>query len=330
MDPEVAHHVAVRALRMMPVSSILQDLDLSRVALQQAHFRVAHPIGLAAGFDKHAEIFHRLGNLGFSWVEVGAITPRAQPGNAKPRVFRLPEDQAIINRYGFNSCGKKRACINLLRHPKTCVLGINLGRNKDSTHPWWDFVEGARDLHDLADYLTLNVSSPNTPGLRALQQGNELQEMICQMRLHLPKSYPLWVKLAPDMPEREEINLIDALCDADIQALILSNTTTRRPESLQNKHVQQTGGLSGVPLRPYAEAMLKRVAGKQRQRFTLIASGGVMNGDDVYARLQMGAHAVQIYTALIYHGPFVLRSMLERLLFLMDCDGVRYLSEIYK
>jgi dihydroorotate dehydrogenase len=328
--PEQAHHLAIKSLRHITCSSVLKDLDLSRLSFSRDALTFPHPIGLAAGFDKHAEVFDQMGRLGFSWVEVGSVTPTPQKGNIKPRVFRLKEDMAIINRYGFNSYGMEEVRKNLLKHKKTCMLGVNLGKNKNSDlSSWVDFILGAQYLQHQADYITINISSPNTQGLRDMQHADLLQQMIYDIRQVIPPEQNLWVKLAPDMDRTTEKNVVDSLCDCDIQALVLSNTSVQRPDHLISQHAHEQGGLSGYPLAFYAESMLKRVTQITRGRLTIIASGGIMTGDDVYHRIRLGAHAVQIYTAMIYHGPQILRNMLERLLFLMDRDGVNHLKDIH-
>ncbi len=330
-EPEKAHALAIKALRAFPVANVTRRLDLSRVSQNLIGLHFAHPIGLAAGFDKQAEVFDKLGRLGFSWVEVGTVTPRAQPGNPKPRLFRLPGQQAIINRYGFNSKGAEYVALQFKKHKRTCVTGINLGKNKDTQDAVEDFLCGADMLCNDADFLTINISSPNTPGLRELQQPEFIASLINDIRALLKQKQrfiPVFVKLSPDMPLDQEASLIECLLEQAIDGIVICNTTVDRDCLLDEPYAQEVGGLSGAPLRVRANNMLRRVYRITQGQTILIGCGGIHSGLDAYERLRAGANLLQLYTAFVYQGPRVLRTILSELNALFERDGVTHISEI--
>ncbi|MFU8797618.1 MAG: dihydroorotate dehydrogenase (quinone) [Gammaproteobacteria bacterium] len=299
LPPELAHDTAIKLLRFFPVKNIIADIDTKDLAQTLLGLHFPHPLGLAAGFDKHGDVSDKLGQLGFSFLEVGSVTPRPQPGNLKPRVFRVPEQHAIINRFGFNSKGLDYMQHKLEKRPRTCITGINLGKNKDSIHAEEDFVLGAQRLDKHADYFTINVSSPNTPGLRDLQTPNALEPIIREIRGVTQK--PLFVKLSPDMALSQEKTLVEFLAEK-IDGIIVSNTT-----------MVEGGGLSGPPLKQRSTDMLRRVYTITQGRIVLIGCGGISSGADAYEKLCAGAQLLQIYTAFIYQGPAVIRRILLEL-----------------
>jgi len=328
--PEVAHHLAIRLLRLFPVSDVTASLDLTRLSQEIAGLKFPHPLGLAAGFDKDAEVFDKLGQLGFSFVEIGSVTPQAQPGNPKPRLFRVPDQQAIINRYGFNSKGLAYAAEQLQRYPHTCITGINLGKNKTSTNDVDDFLTGAATLVQQADYFTINVSSPNTPGLRDLQKPTALAPIVNGIQAIIRQSQrriPLLVKLSPDMELAQESALIEFLAQENVDGLIISNTTLSRA-GVSGQHAAEQGGLSGPPLRDLATAMIRRVHTLTEGKLLIVGCGGVGSGVDAYEKLQAGARLLQIYTAFIYQGPLAIRHILTDLNALLVRNGVRNVAEI--
>jgi dihydroorotate dehydrogenase len=240
--------------------------------------------------------------LGWGFVEVGTITPKPQPGNPRPRSFRLIEDQAAINRYGFNSCGQADA-LPRVRQPRTGLLGINLGANKDSADRAGDYVEGIARMGDHADYLTVNISSPNTPGLRQLQDEGALRDLLARVRdARTPGGPPVFLKVAPDQGEGEPTQIVRAAIDHGIDALIVGNTTVSRPP-LRSRHGGESGGLSGAPLKPLALDTLKRFRAETGGQLPLIGVGGIATADDAWERIRAGASLVQVYTAMIYEGP---------------------------
>lgn len=331
LPPEIAHHTAVNLLRYLPVQSMITDIDTTKLQQELMGFRFPHPLGLAAGFDKDAEVFDKLGQLGFSFVEVGSITPQPQPGNPKPRLFRLPQQQAIINRYGFNSKGVIYAAQNLQRFPRTCITGINLGKNKNTVDDIEDFLKVASLLASQADYFTINVSSPNTPGLRNLLNPESLKPIITGVQAIIrqqQRSIPLLVKISPDMTVEQETLLIEFLAEQAIAGIIISNTTLSREGVIGLPFANEQGGLSGPPLATRTLAMLRQAYSITRGKILLIGCGGITCGKDAYEKLRAGANLLQIYTSFIYQGPDVIRRILLELNALLQRDGVRSISEI--
>ena len=302
LDPEAAHNLTLAALKTGLVPAAPADDPILRTAL--AGLGLPNPIGLAAGFDKDAEVPDAMLRLGFGFVECGSVCPRPQPGNPKPRLFRLVEDEAVINRFGFNSKGVEFAHTRLsARQGKPGVVGINLGANKDSDDRTGDYVSGLRALAPLASYVTVNISSPNTPGLRSLQDGAALADLIARvMAARGAIGVPVFVKVAPDQGGDDWAAIARACIDGGIDGLIVSNTTITRP-ALASRHAHEAGGLSGKPLKSLALAALKRFRGETGGALPLVAVGGIASGEDAYDRICAGASAVQLYSALVFHGP---------------------------
>ncbi len=320
LPPELAHNVAIQLLRYFPVKNQIADLDLHPFSQDRMGIHFPHPIGLAAGFDKQGDVFHKLGQLGFSFLEIGSVTPKPQAGNPRPRLFRLPEQQAIINRYGFNSKGLNYMLNKLTTLKRTCITGINLGKNKQTIHDIDDFILGVNMLGDQADYLTLNISSPNTPGLRDLQNPLILQPLLKEVNRILrqkKRNIPLLVKLSPDMPLQEERRLVEFLVEQGIGGIIVSNSL----------FVEQ-GGLSGEPLKAKSTEMLKRVHLITEGKIPLIGCGGIASGQDAFEKLLAGAHLLQIYTAFVYQGPAIISRILKELNALFCEKGITHIQEI--
>jgi dihydroorotate dehydrogenase len=304
VDPETAHGLALKALRHGLAG---RDGHSDDPALAVAAFGLAfrNPIGLAAGFDKDAVAVTGLSRLGFGFLEVGTVTPRPQSGNDRPRIFRLSEDQAVINRLGFNNHGLD-ACLARLSSQRSTLhvpLGINLGINKTGADPERDYPMLVRTAARFADYLVINVSSPNTPGLRDLQAEDRLRSILAAVSSVMPSWPPLLVKLAPDLADDALAAVVETCVDGGVQGLILSNTTIGRPPGLHSRFAAETGGLSGAPLFGRSTAMLARAFLLARGRLTLIGVGGVRSGRDVLTKLRAGATLVQLYTAFAYAGP---------------------------
>jgi dihydroorotate dehydrogenase len=275
-------------------------------------------IGMAAGFDKNGEAVAGLARLGFGHVEVGTVTPRPQPGNARPRVFRLPEDGAIINRYGFNSAGAEAVYKNLsLISPevrRSVILGVNIGKNKDTEDAAADYRLGLKRFHTVADYLVINISSPNTPNLRDLQRAEPLRRLLSECRetlAGLSPAPPLLLKIAPDLDALALNDILDQVIATGIDGLIISNTTLARPATLKNSNAQETGGLSGKPLRTPSTEMLRQAQQNLRDRgitLPLIGVGGVSAAEDVQTKVEAGASLVQAYTTFALNGFGIMRS----------------------
>lgn len=331
LPPEMAHHAAIKMLRIFPAYNVIKNLDASIFSQQLMGMKFVHPLGLAAGFDKDAEVFDKLGQLGFSFIEVGSITPRAQPGNPKPRLFRLSDQQAIINRYGFNSKGLDYVTNNLQRYPRTCTVGINLGKNKNTINYVDDFLLGAEALAKYADYFTINVSSPNTPGLRDLQTSEALDPVIDGVRAIFRsqnRSVPLLIKISPDLNLYQLTSLVEFLLLKTVDGIIVTNTTTSREGIQTSKFASEQGGLSGQPLKNRSTEMLRSVFNITRGKITLIGCGGISSGQDAYEKLCAGANLLQLYTSFIFQGPLVIRRILLELRELLETKGVKNIQEI--
>jgi dihydroorotate dehydrogenase len=323
LDAERAHRLTIRALRAIPPGQPASEDR--RLAIRVAALDFPNPVGLAAGFDKDAEVFRQMLGFGFGFVEVGTVTPRPQPGNPKPRLFRLAEDRAAINRMGFNNGGFARAKARLGRRRRGLV-GVNIGANKDSPDRIADYVAGVREMAPLADYLTINVSSPNTPGLRALQDEGPLRELLAAIGEARSTGAPVFLKVAPDLEVPEIDGIARAAIEAGMDALIVGNTTVARPP-LRSKHAGEAGGLSGAPLKPLALQRLKDFRAATGGALPLIAVGGIENGVDAYARIRAGASLVQLYTALVYQGPGLAGAIASELRTLLSRDGFATLGE---
>jgi dihydroorotate dehydrogenase len=326
MDPETAHRLAIRALQVTPLPAPGADDPILKTRI--AGLEMANPVGLAAGLDKNGEALDGLSRLGFGAVECGSVTPRAQAGNPKPRLFRLSEDRAIINRMGFNNEGLEPFAARLAHRPKRTAIGANLGANKDTEDKAADYVAGLRRLAGLADYFTINISSPNTPGLRALQGREALDDLLGRIHEARPTDgAPVFLKIAPDLIGEEIGMIVEASLAHRIDALIVSNTTLERPSTLKSSHAGEAGGLSGAPLKPFAQKALEAAAEAAAGRLPLIAVGGIESGADAYARIRAGASAVQIYSALIYEGPGLVGAIKRDLAARLRADGFAHISE---
>ncbi len=323
LDAEQAHRLTVRALRAMPPREPAKA-D-SRLSIRIAGLDFPNPIGLAAGIDKDAEVYRQMAGFGFGFVEVGTLTPRPQPGNPKPRLFRLADDRAVINRMGFNNGGFEAARARLARRGRG-IVGVNIGANKDSVDRVADYAAGVREMAAVADYLTVNISSPNTPGLRGLQDKGALAELLSAVAEAGSAATPVFLKVAPDLTAAEIDDIARAATDARMDALVVANTTVSRPE-LHSKHRGEAGGLSGAPLKALALQRLKDFRTATGGALPLIAVGGIENGADAYARIRAGASLVQLYTALVYQGPGVARRICGELRSLLSRDGFGTLAE---
>jgi dihydroorotate dehydrogenase len=300
MDAETAHRATIAALRLMPPQQPppLPASLKSRVA----GLDFPSPVGLAAGFDKDAEVPEQMLTLGFGFVEVGTLTPRPQGGNPRPRLFRLTEDQAVINRMGFNNRGQPAAFDRLQQCSHSHgIIGVNVGANKDSGDWISDYVSGVRAMSPVARYLTINISSPNTPGLRGLQDEGALNELLAAVR-EARANKPVFLKVAPDLEDGDAERIVRAALKHRIDALIVSNTTVSRPP-LKSRYASQSGGLSGAPLKPLALDTLRQFRSASGGAIPLIGVGGIADADDAWQRIRAGASLIQLYTAMVYDGP---------------------------
>ncbi len=304
IDPETAHGLAIRALARLPAGPA--PADDPRLAVEAFGLRFPNPVGLAAGFDKEAEVPDAMLGAGFGFVEVGTITPRPQPGNPRPRNFRLVEDRAVINRYGFNSGGHGPAKARLAaRRGRTGIVGVNVGANKDSADRAADYVAGLRAYAGLASYFTANVSSPNTPGLRDLQEENALDDLLARViaaRDEAAPGIPLLLKIAPDLALPHLDGVVEVARRRRIDGLIVSNTTIARPPTLRGAARGETGGLSGRPLFPLSTRMLAETYLRVDGAFPLIGVGGIDSPETAIAKIEAGASLIQLYSGLVYEG----------------------------
>lgn len=321
LDPERAHALAIRALRagLAPGDPAPDD---PRLAVEALGLHFSNPIGLAAGFDKNALALGPLSRAGFGLIEVGTVTPRPQPGNPRPRLFRLTEDRAVINRFGFNSDGIDAFVARLARRrPGRARVGANIGINKDSTTPAADYAALVGALVGHVDYITINVSSPNTPGLVRLQARDSLDPILAAIRAAVPAPPPLLVKLSPDLPGEALEPVVEAAVAHGVAGLIVCNTTVERPDHLRSMHAPEAGGLSGRPLFERSTQMLRDTARLARGRLVLIGSGGIASGEDVAAKLRAGASLVQLYSELAYVGIRLVPRLKRELLAALARDG---------
>jgi dihydroorotate dehydrogenase len=327
-DPEDAHGWAIRGLKMGlgPRESGPDDPIL---AVKIAGLELPNCVGLAAGFDKNADVPDAMLAAGFGFVEAGTVTPLAQAGNPRPRLFRLTEDQAVINRMGFNNGGLDPFVARLkARQGKGGVVGANIGANKDASDRIEDYVTGLSRLWGLSDSFTAHRSSPNTPGLRALQTKAALEELLGRisetreaMKVASGADYPIFLKVAPDLEEGEVEAIVETVVDAGLDAIIVSNTTIARPDSLRSARAGEGGGLSGAPLLNASTEVLKRFHAAAAGRVALIGAGGIADGAGAYAKIRAGARAVQLYSALVYGGPGLVTRIKRDLAARLRADG---------
>ena len=334
LPPERAHDLAIAALKH-GLGPKLAGGDPDSLSVRAFGRQLANPVGLAAGFDKDAEAIPGLMRLGFGFAEVGTVTPQPQPGNPKPRIFRLPADRAIVNRLGFNSRGLDIAEANLARFRREGgrgVVGINLGMNKTSDDPQSDYEAGLRRLSRYADYVVINVSSPNTPGLRALQGKDTLARLLAHLqavRKEVIKDAPpaLLLKIAPDLSDQDRADIAEVALERKLDGLIVANTTVDRPDGLTSRARTQTGGLSGRPLFAPSTQLLAEMTRRTEGRLLMVGVGGVASGAQAYAKIRAGATLVQLYTALIYDGPAAVTRIKRELAALLQRDGIPSIDE---
>ena len=338
LDPEAAHELALDALTLGVSVPLRRPEDDPALATRALGLRFSNPIGIAAGFDKNARVLRPMARIGFGFVEAGTVTPRPQAGNPKPRLFRLEEDRAVINRMGFNNQGIDRFAVRLARLSRPLPsgrgggagvpVGANIGINKTGADPERDYPALVARVKPYVHYIVLNVSSPNTPGLRGLQDAARLKGILDAIAARHPERPPLLVKLAPDLEDDAIPAIVEAAVAGGAQGLIVSNTTLARPLNLQSPNKGETGGLSGRPLAPRAIAMLRLVAQVAAGRLTLVACGGIESGHDILERIRSGADLVQVYTAFAYEGPALVGRLKREMLSIMRHQGIESLDDI--
>jgi dihydroorotate dehydrogenase len=318
--PEMAHQLSLNALKtgLVPTPRNVPDPILQT---RLAGMDLPNPVGLAAGYDKNGEVIDRLLGLGFGFVECGAVTPRPQAGNPKPRVFRLTQDQAVINRMGFNNAGLVALKAKLsARLGRPGIVGVNLGANKDSTDRTEDYVTSLAALDGLADFFTVNISSPNTPGLRAMQSKAALDDLLIRV-MKAKRAAPVFLKVAPDLNDEDLTDIAASVIENKIDALIVSNTTIERADTLTSPDRAEGGGLSGRPLFERSTALLKAFAKTLDDKVPLVGVGGIENAETAYAKIRAGAMAVQFYSAMVYKGPGLVAEINRGLAERLKADG---------
>ena len=323
LEAERAHRLTIEALKALPKRRPAHDPAL---AVSVAGLDFPSPIGLAAGVDKDAEVPDAFLSLGFGFVEVGTLTPLPQVGNPRPRLFRLVEDEAVINRMGFNNGGQAAAHARLARRRRAGIVGVNVGANKDAADRIADYAAGVARMRDVADYLTINISSPNTPGLRALQEAAALDELLAgATAARGADGPPIFLKVAPDLATADVDAIARVAIDRRVDALIVSNTTISRPP-LKSGAAGEAGGLSGAPLKALALERLRDFRRATGGTLPLIAAGGIASGADAFARIAAGASLVQLYSALVFSGPGLPRRIEIELAALLRAHGHRSIS----
>ena len=328
-SPEVAHSLAIKALKLnnIPYSKPKDNHILETTFCEK---KLSSPIGVAAGFDKNAEVYNPLFNLGFGFVEVGTITPKPQFGNPKPRVFRLEEDEALINRLGFNNSGSERISQTIKENNKKGFLGINIGPNKDSKDRIEDYLICFRKFYNLADYITINISSPNTENLRDFHKQDELNSLIDKLKnekKELNSNIPLAIKVSPDLNDDQINEVSKIIMEQEIGIIIVSNTTDKNRENLKNINKLEKGGLSGKPIEKISNEAISKFYKILKDKTKIIGVGGVSNGQDAFEKIISGATLVQLYTGMVYRGPRIASKISTELIDLLKNKGFKNVSE---
>ena len=332
IDPETAHNLAIKSLKFNFIPNIIEE-DKNNPLFKTKLFNkdLDNPIGMAAGFDKNAEVYNSLFKLGFGFVEVGTITPLKQYGNPKPRVFRLVEDEALINRLGFNNLGAKNILERINRNNPTGLLGINIGPNKDTQEKMSDYIECLKTFNDVADYITINISSPNTENLRSFHNQKKLDELLQKLdkeKKNLNSKTPIVVKISPDINDQEIEKISEVLLSNNIEAVIISNTSDSTRNDLKNIQGHQKGGLSGKPIELKSTELVRKFYKILNGKIKIIGVGGVDSGRSAYEKFIAGANCVQLYTGMVFRGPNIVNLIKKELKELLLKDGVKNFSEI--
>ncbi len=329
LEPETAHRASIAALKFVPPKR--PRLRDPRLGVRAFGLDFPNPLGMAAGFDKNAEVPGALLALGFGFVEVGTLTPRPQPGNPRPRLFRLPADRALVNRLGFNNLGYEAARARLAARKIEGVIGVNCGPNKDASDRLADYALGVKTFAPFASYLTINISSPNTPGLRDLQRRDALDELVARVigvRDETTPRRPVLIKIAPDLDLRALDDVVEICVERKVDGMIVSNTTIARPPSLSDANAREAGGLSGRPLFEPSTRMLARAFLRCQGAFPLVGCGGVDDAGSALAKIEAGASLVQLYTGLVYRGPGLIGEILEGLSHVVTTRGARSIGDL--
>lgn len=331
LDPEAAHDLAIKSLKanFLPRSFFnVEGEELLETNLFNKKFK--NPIGLAAGFDKSAEVYNSLFKLGFGFVEVGTITPKRQLGSPKPRIFRLEKDKALINRLGFNNHGSEIVAQRISENKPQGILGINIGPNKETKNKSEDFYNCLSKLYSFADYVTINISSPNTKGLRDFHEENSMNKLfegLNKVKKNKNIDKPLVVKISPDIDEKEISNIIEIIIKNKIDGIILSNTTDQNRDQLLDSQKNEVGGLSGQPIRDISTKLIKKFYKELNKKITIIGVGGVDSGKSVFEKISAGANMTQLYTGMVYKGPGIVKEIKKELISILKNNKIRNVKE---
>jgi len=332
LDPETAHNLAIKSLKFNFVPNFLDEEKDNPIFKNKLFGKnLENPIGMAAGFDKNAEVYNSLFKLGFGFVEVGTITPLKQYGNPKPRVFRLVEDKALINRLGFNNVGAMNVIDRIKSNRQIGLLGINIGPNKDTENKIKDYIECLKIFNEVADYITINISSPNTEDLRSFHEQkklNELLEIIDKEKKVLNSKIPIAVKVSPDINDQEINKICEVLLNNNIEVIIISNTSDSTRENLNNIQGHQKGGLSGKPIEKKSTRLISKFYQILNGRIKIVGVGGVDSGQSAYEKFLAGADYVQLYTGMVFRGPNIVNMIKKELKELLSKDGIKNYTEI--
>ena len=331
LDPETAHDLAIKALKFNYLPSKMFEVDDEQILNTELLGKnFPNPIGLAAGFDKSAEVYNSLLRFGFGFVEVGTVTPLKQFGNSKPRIFRLEEDGALINRLGFNNDGIEIIKKRIKSEKKKGVLGINIGPNKNTKDQKNDFCLGLKNFFDIADYITINISSPNTEGLRDFHDQEKLKDLLLalnKIKNENKINIPLLLKISPDIVDNHISEIADVAIKNDISGIILTNTTNSNRDKLMNNFKKEEGGLSGKPLQQISTDMIKKFYKQLNGKIPIIGVGGVNSGKSAYEKITAGASLLQLYTGLVYKGPLLVKNIKKELIQILKSEGLNNIKD---
>ena len=331
LDPEVAHDLAIKSLKLNPLPRKMfevEDEQMLKIELFGKNF--PNPIGLAAGFDKSAEAYNSLLRLGFGFVEVGTVTPLKQFGNPKPRIFRLEDDHALINRLGFNNDGIEIIKNRIKSDRRTGILGVNIGPNKETKDQKNDFCLGLKSFFDIADYITVNISSPNTEGLRDFHDEEKLKDLLASLnkiKKDNKTDIPLLLKVSPDIEENDIPEIVDVAVKNNISAIVLTNTTSSNRDNLKSEAKKEEGGLSGEPLKQISTNMIKKFYKQLHGKIPIIGVGGVNSGKSAYEKIIAGATLLQLYTGFVYRGPLAAKDIKKELIQILKAEGIKNIKE---
>jgi len=332
LDPEIAHDLAIKSLKFNPFSSKMfevEDEQMLKVEIFGKNF--PNPIGLAAGFDKSAEAYNSLLKLGFGFVEVGTVTPLKQLGNSKPRIFRLEDDHALINRLGFNNDGIETVKKRIKANGKKGILGVNIGPNKETNSQKNDFCLGLKNFFDLADYIVINISSPNTEGLRDFHEEEKLKDLLFalnKIKKDKKTKIPLLLKVSPDIKDNYVSEIVDVATENDISGIILTNTTNGNRDNLISEIKKEEGGLSGEPLQKISNTMIKKFYKELNGKIPIIGVGGISSGKDAYEKIMAGATLLQLYTGFVYRGPTTAKDIKKELIQILKAEGIKNIKDL--